>query len=56
MNFLKQFAVKAVLEAQALNKALSIAEAKYIITGMEDGWLKYNKKEYELAKKLLASI
>ena len=40
-----------VLEAR-MNKE----EALYIVIGMEDGWLKYNKKEYELAKKILASI
>ena len=51
MNYQIQNAELVGLEAQ-VNKE----EALYIVIGTEDGWLEYNKKEYELAKKILASI
>ena len=51
MSYQRQNAELVDLEAQ-VNKE----EALYIVIGTEDGWLEYDKKEYELAKKFLASI
>lgn len=33
---------------------MTMEEAKYIIIGTEDGWLKYNKCNYEEAIRLIA--
>lgn len=35
---------------------MTIKDAKYIIIGTEDGWLKYNKSDYEEATQLLTDI
>ena len=43
-------------ETEVLEVQVNKEEALYIVIGTEDGWLEYNKKEYELAKKILASI
>ena len=34
-------------------QVLTKEDAQYIIIGMQDGWLKFNQKEYTLAKKIL---
>lgn len=48
MNYQIQNAELVDLEVQ-----VSKEEALYIVIGMEDGWLKYNKKSYEGALKWL---
>ena len=32
---------------------MTYEESKYIIIGTEDGWIKYNRKDYEEAKMVL---
>ena len=32
---------------------MTVKEAKYIVTGTEDGWLEYDRKAYEEAIKIL---
>ena len=35
---------------------MTVEDAKYIITGTEDGWLIYNESDYEEAKDLIAKL
>lgn len=46
---MKRNAEKADLEVPELTKE----EARYIVIGTEDGWLEYNKRDYEKAKEVI---
>ena len=35
---------------------MTTEEAKYIIIGTEDGWLKYNESDYEEANRLIDKL